>query len=272
MLHQLTSWLAATSLAGLLVMGSPLTAQSQMRPHGGVSLSEFDPAQLPEIKGRIAQFSLTPGGEIEGLILADGTEVQTPPFLSTQLAYSLKPGDAVTIRGLKARASAMVDAASVTNDASGVVIALPAMTAPGERPRSDFSGRIKLLLHTPRGEVAGAMLEDGTELRMPPPSAVKFQALLHPGAAIAGRGVINASPLGKVIGVTDLGASADKLAHLDLPRFGGMRAEMWRMHAGMEGGPGHGPDRGPDRGPGGWMHRPHDQDGAPPAPPPAPAP
>ena len=39
----------------------------------------YDPAQLPSFDGKVQQFTLTPRGEIDGLILSDGTEVKTPP-------------------------------------------------------------------------------------------------------------------------------------------------------------------------------------------------
>jgi len=51
------------------------------------------------IKGTVAQYSLTPGGDVDGLILADGTEIFWPPHFSTQLVFSVRPGDAVTIQG-----------------------------------------------------------------------------------------------------------------------------------------------------------------------------
>src|ERR1700752_4851704 len=60
----------------------------------------YDPQQLPVQCGQVQQFTLTPRGDIDGLILSDGTEVKTPPHLSTQIAYSVKPGDTVTIHGL----------------------------------------------------------------------------------------------------------------------------------------------------------------------------
>jgi hypothetical protein len=53
----------------------------------------YDPQQLPAQRGVVQQFTLTPRGDIDGLILTDGTEVKTPPHLSTQIAYSVKPGD-----------------------------------------------------------------------------------------------------------------------------------------------------------------------------------
>src|ERR1700709_2003122 len=82
----------------------------------------FDPSQLPATPGKVAQYSLTPRGDVDGLIMVDGTEVHLPPHLGTQLVYAVKPGDTVTVRGLKARAIAMVQAMSVRNDATGTTI------------------------------------------------------------------------------------------------------------------------------------------------------
>src|SRR5205809_7204294 len=82
----------------------------------------WDPTQLPETKGTVKQYTLTPRGDVDGLILNDGTEVNLPPHLSSQVVYAIRPGDAVTVRGLRARVLPLVDAASVTNDATGVSI------------------------------------------------------------------------------------------------------------------------------------------------------
>src|SRR5437899_1118294 len=71
-------------------------------PAGPTPLS--DPQQLPTYRGQTQQFTLSPRGDIDGLILVDGTEVKTPPHLSTELAYSVKSGDAVTVHGLRAAA------------------------------------------------------------------------------------------------------------------------------------------------------------------------
>jgi hypothetical protein len=51
--------------------------------------------------------------------LSDGTEVKTPPHLSTVIAYSVKRGDSVSIHGLRAAALPLVQAVSVTDQANG---------------------------------------------------------------------------------------------------------------------------------------------------------
>jgi hypothetical protein len=46
---------------------------------GGAALAQdgarYDPSQLPAIQGKVAEYSLTPRGDVDGLILVDGTEV-----------------------------------------------------------------------------------------------------------------------------------------------------------------------------------------------------
>ena len=71
---------------------------------------------------RSVQYSLTPRGDVDGLILTDGTEVHLPPHLGTQLVFAVRPGDDVTIHGLRARAIPMVQAMSVSNDATGSTV------------------------------------------------------------------------------------------------------------------------------------------------------
>jgi hypothetical protein len=97
---------------------TPITAPPPPRvPGAGAPL--YDLQQLPAIRGTVSRYTLTPRGDVDGLILIDGTEVHFPPRLSTQLVYAVKPGDAVTVRGLKALSVPVVAAVSITNDASG---------------------------------------------------------------------------------------------------------------------------------------------------------
>src|SRR5207248_6244858 len=77
----------------------------------------YDPQQLPAQRGQVQQFTMTPRGDIDGLILSDGTEVKTPPHLSAEMTYSIKPGDTVTIHGLHAAALPLVQAVSITDEA-----------------------------------------------------------------------------------------------------------------------------------------------------------
>jgi len=210
----MTSRVRSTAAALLLMGGTALGAATVFaQARGGLA---YDPSQLPQIRGVVKQYTLGPRGDIDGLLLADGTEVKLPPHLSTQTAFALRPGDAVTIRGLKARATPLVDAVSITNDATGAVV----LDQGGPEERAATSGlvtsKIVAVLHSKRGEVNGAVLDNGAQLRLPPHEAARFADLLKPDTAITVRGESMKSPLGTVIEATALGATPDRLAEIDM--------------------------------------------------------
>ena len=208
----LATLLTATALsAGAAVYGQP-------------GAPVWDSSQLPETKGTVKQYTLTPRGDVDGLILADGTEVKLPPHLTTQIVFAVKPGDAVTVRGLKARALPLIDAASVTNFVTGVTVTDNGPPGGPGRIISEtaLTGRIAAALHGKRGEVNGALLENGTMLRLPPPEAERMQSVLQPGQRVAVRGAALVTPLGTVIEVRAIGSSPEQLTELDVrpPRGG----------------------------------------------------
>jgi hypothetical protein len=187
----------------------------------------YDPQQLPAQRGQVQQFTLTPRGEIDGLILSDGTEVKTPPHLSTEMAYSIKPGDTVTIHGLHAAALTLVQAVSITDETAGRAVIDNGPPRPGRGPGiapgapipglTEVQGRVRMTLHGPRGDVNGALLEDGTVLRLPPTEADRFANLLQPGQALVAEGDGFANPIGKVFEVRQIGASRDQLNQVQAP-------------------------------------------------------
>ncbi|UFW91970.1 hypothetical protein BjapCC829_49230 (plasmid) [Bradyrhizobium barranii] len=184
----------------------------------------YDPQQLPAINGTVTRYTLTPRGDVDGLILSDGTEVHFPPHLSTQLVYAVRPGDAVTVRGLKALSIPLVAAVSITNNRSGdsVTDAGPGFGPGPKGPRQagqsmTVQGRVQMALHGPRGDVNGALLEDGTILRLPPPEAERLGAFLAPGQTIAAQGDGIATPMGRVLDVQAIGFSPTQLSFIQRP-------------------------------------------------------
>jgi hypothetical protein len=179
----------------------------------------WDGSQLPTTKGTVRQYTLTPRGDVDGLVLTDGTEVKLPPHLSTQTVFAIHPSDVVTIHGLKARALPLVDAVSITNDATGATIADSGPPAgPGRAAiETTLTGKIAALLHGKRGEVNGALLDNGAILRLPPPEADRMQAFMQPGAQVAVRGASLVTPLGTVVDVAAMGSSPDRLTELRSP-------------------------------------------------------
>jgi hypothetical protein len=194
----------------------------------------YDPQQLPAEEGQVQQFTLTPRGDIDGLILSDGTEVKTPPHLSTDMAYSIRQGDRVTSHGLHAAALPLVQAVSITDEPTGRTVVdngppknggppehgprrpPPPDRAAGPPPppapmtaTTETTGRVRMALHGPRGEVNGALLDDGTILHFPPPEAARYAALLQPGRRVVAEGASLRNSIGTVVDVRDLSAARD---------------------------------------------------------------
>ena len=203
-------------LLATTAIGGGAAAYSQARD------SMWDSAQLPESRGTVKQYTLTPRGDVDGVILTDGTEVKLPPHLSAQTVFAIRPGDQVSVRGLRARALPLVDAASITNVSTGKSVV---DNGPPDRPDVNgeqvISGRIAMQLHGKRGEVNGALLDDGTTLRLPPPEAERMQDWLRQGQTVSARGDVLDTALGKVVDVRAIGASPEQMTELRGPRLPG---------------------------------------------------
>lgn len=189
---------------------------------GGIAHAQMDSAfdldQLPAVHGTVAQYLPTPRGDIDGFMLTDGMEVHVAPHLSAQLVFAIKPGDRVTVHGLKARAVKLFAAASITNDATHVTVA---WNGPGPRPDDTAltaQGTVKAPLYGRRGELHGVLLADGTVVRMPPPEAQRLADMLAVGKTLAVRGVGYAGPLGRALDAQALGPDAAHLVPVAAPR------------------------------------------------------
>jgi hypothetical protein len=197
----------------------------------------FAQQQLVTMNGIVQRFTLTPRGDLDGLILGDGTEteVHVPPHLSAELAAAVRPGDAVTISGYRSPTFALFIASSVTNTATNKTVVdrgppppgfappppPPGMPAPGAHNAS-VQGRVQTLLHGPAGDVNGALLDNGTILRMPPHVAYQLASLLAPGQSIAAQGWQLDTAYGRVVEVQTIGASAAQLSPI-MPQPGSPR-------------------------------------------------
>ena len=224
---------------GLLVSASAVAqAPAVEQPPAATRNAEgpapfYDPAQLPSFNGKVQQFTLSPRGEIDGLILSDGTEVKTPPQLSTSIAYTIRPGDTVTIHGLRAAAIPLLQATSIADRTSGrTIVDVGRGTGPdGPRPLSgtdasgmaEVRGAVRMSLHGARGEINGVLLADGTVLRLPPEAASNMGSLLQPGRVVVAQGNELSNPIGRVFAVRAIGSSRTHLTPVDAPQPPGPR-------------------------------------------------
>jgi hypothetical protein len=93
----------------------------------------------------------------------------------------------------------------------------PPPGAEARGPQAEVSGRVMAPLYGRRGEVNGAMLEDGTVLRMPPHQAERLKNSLAVGQTVVAQGTGLANGLGRVLEVRAIGASRDAMTTLQGP-------------------------------------------------------
>jgi hypothetical protein len=209
-------------LAAILLSTTATIAISQ-------PVATYDPQQLPATQGRVAQYSLTPRGDVDGLILQDGTQIHLPPHLGTQLVQAVKPGDNVTVRGLKAQALPLIEALSVTGDVSGQSVVDTGLPAVPPQPLAmsyqwlQVQGRVREPLYGPRGDMNGALLEDGTQIHLPPEQAGALGADLQPGRALVAQGYGVAGTYGRSLDEQQIGDSAAQLVQVGPPGLRGRR-------------------------------------------------
>ena len=95
----------------------------------------------------------------------------------------------------------------------------PGVPAPGTQ-NTMVQGRVQRLLRGPAGDVDGALLDDGTVLRMPPHISYQFATLLAPGQIVAAQGWGLNTAYGRVIDVQSVGRSLGQLREPLAPQPG----------------------------------------------------
>lgn len=190
-----------------------------------------DPDFLPATRGTLARFLLNPKADIDGLLLTDGTEVHTPPHLSEALLKALKPGSALTVRGLKPRDVEMLVALAIDPEGGKRILdegphgphAKPKPKPPGKPPKPEVaqhSGTITRLLHGPHGQVHGVLLDDAVTVRFPPHAGGDFAKQLVVGKPLVAEGETKATPHGVLIHADALGGKAATLKQIEHPPHG----------------------------------------------------
>ncbi|MCL1552298.1 hypothetical protein [Xanthomonas nasturtii] len=192
-----------------------------------------DPDFLPATRGTLARFLLNPKADIDGLLLTDGTEVHTPPHLSAALLKALKPGSALTVRGLKPRDVDMLVALAIDPEGGKRILdegphgphakPKPKPKPPGKPPKPEVaqhSGTITRLLHGPHGQVHGVLLDDAVTVRFAPHAGADFAKQLVVGKPLVAEGTTKATPHGVLIHAHALGSKAATLKQIAHPPHG----------------------------------------------------
>jgi hypothetical protein len=194
---------------------------------------------LPDISGTVERFIVNRHGEVDGLILMYEPDrfllVHLPPHLGPQVTSAVARGDAVRVRGLRPRGADMVAAVAViASDGRAVVDNGPDGKDERKPPsrqeparKTEIEGVVRIRLFGPKGELRGALLENGDCLRIGPKEAVHVASLLRPGTAIAARGEGLDSAYGRVVAPAEIGPD---LAHLRTVKEGKDKPKAKKAH------------------------------------------
>jgi hypothetical protein len=174
----------------------------------------IDPDCLPETVGRVDLFLLNAHGEVDGMVLVDGTEVHLPPHMGPDVVGALRPGSLVKLRAVRPRGADML--AAVAFEAEDGIrhedLGPPKHhkearkhAGPPTGRKVEVEGVVRRALHGPKGETRGVLLADGRSGRFPPHAADEVMPLLQVGATVVLRGHSIATAHGTVVAVREIG-------------------------------------------------------------------
>lgn len=196
----------------------------------GASQCQAQPAnEVRTVDGKVNRLTTAPRGEIDGAILDNGTVLHWPPHMQDRFSKLTAEGDRVRVTGRNEsgpEGDAHFEVETVTNVRLNATSTNPDFDqAPPPRPErgprrhrrepppprrpvperidaddraesSTIEGRVKRMMTAPRGEVDGALLEDGTLLHWPPHLEDSFGAIVKPGEKISATGRKETGPAG----------------------------------------------------------------------------
>lgn len=168
------------SLPILLLSVIPLTCSNapcfaQSRPDTGSSSQLwFDATQLPSFTGVVERFLVNPRGEVDALLLREGSQVSFSPDTADELRRVAVPGRPLIIWGVRARGAPVITMLAFAPNADTTPIVLERFywrrLGPGVNDgaeRISVAGAVRSPYYAPQGEVIGAVLEDGIVVLLP---------------------------------------------------------------------------------------------------------
>jgi hypothetical protein len=219
-----------TVLGAVLLLGliSPLASTG----HGMVSdppvfMLVLEPPSMdkpPVADGIVDRYLLNPRGDVSGLLLRDGSQMHVTFRAAQDLTKVIQPGDRVRVHGRRASDSPLVKPDVIINVTDGTSFTVPyrldlPMPPREERPtitELNAAGTIQVLLYDHlKGVVNGALLSDGTQVRLPPDIGDRFHASLERNMDVEVRGYGIATPYGTALEAFAIGRKGHPLTHLD---------------------------------------------------------
>ncbi|MFT9374682.1 hypothetical protein [Komagataeibacter saccharivorans] len=181
----------------------------------------FDIAPLPVTTGQVTQYILTASGQVSGLLLADGTQVFCTHELGDSLPGIVRPGEQVTVAGLKGVGRPIVRAYAVTGPRGQRIADVRSATAvapsdsPSIGPDVPVDGTILAPLYDMQGKVQGVIMRDHSVIYVGETNAARLAAWLRPGATLHAIGIGVAGERGTAINAREIGPDISQAIHIE---------------------------------------------------------
>lgn len=210
-------------------LGFPSSLGQEQVSHPRLSFRVLDegPPSLdraPVADGIVDRYLLHPRGDVNGLLLRDGSQMHITLRAAEELTKHIQPGDRVRVHGRRVSDSPLIKPDVIINVTDGKSFTVPyrldlPMPPAEARPTVNemkARGTIQVLLYDPlKGVVNGAVLSDGTQVRLPPDVGEHFHASLKQDMDVEVEGYGTATSYGSVLEAIAIARKGQPLTHLD---------------------------------------------------------
>src|SRR5487761_1092527 len=178
--------------AGFLLNGGHIKAQGPQ------------PRRSRTVRGTVESMTTAPKGEIDGAVLDDGTVIHWPPHLAGRFSSVVAKGERIMADGRMEtgrQGDTLFEVRTVTNIETNATVENDGR-GPREKRRKEkppapprngsernIQGKVERLTRAPKGEIDGAVLDDGTFLHWPPHLEDRFANLIAEGDRVKAAGV-----------------------------------------------------------------------------------
>jgi hypothetical protein len=171
------------------------------------------------VNGKVERFTTAPKGEVDGVVLDDGTWVHWPPHLQDRFKSLVERGDRIKVTGRMEtgkKGDTRLEVQTVTNmrtNHSAENDGAPPRGGKGKQGGEvrTVQGTVERFTTAPKGEVDGLILNDGTWVHWPPHLQGRFSALVAKGDRVRAAGFWETGPKGdtklEVSILTNLGSN-----------------------------------------------------------------
>lgn len=167
----------------------------------------------PIAEGAASRLLINVLGDVDGLLLDNGTIVTFPPHMGEQLAAAVKTGDRVVVKGYP-EFPGQIKGYVITNAGSQQTVMVLPKPPGGKVPahlrgaglkEMNAQGEVRQVRRGGKGEINGVILADGTIVRFSRDASYQFMHLFKVGQGIVAHGYGTENPHGRAIEASALG-------------------------------------------------------------------